>query len=163
MDSLATRFGATDALGPFGLGLQLFEQPFKIHISHDTGGCPRMGNKTNVSNVLCLRHWPDRIWCIYDPNQTMEGGTDISHGQVILRLRGSGALTFLTDYTPVDLCREPICAAGTVRSHIGRMPVVMWWDITSDIHIAIERSYAQSLVNLLREYIKRRTTEEHQD
>ena len=154
---------ATDATGPFGLGLQLFERQMGICETADSGGAPALGQRQTDGAVTRLRHWPDRVWHVVDTQHELPKGVEIGHGVAVLRLRGHGALRFLADYCTADLRSAAIRRAGTARTRLGHYPVLMWWDTPRDIHIAIDRGLAQSLADHLRALAARRTPQEHLD
>nr|WP_309503689.1 hypothetical protein [uncultured Roseovarius sp.] len=163
MSETLLRSPATDAAGPLGLGLQLYEQPLEIRVTHNLASAPALGQIQRDGEITRLRHWPEQVWHVAASGSHLSDGTDISHGQIVLRLRGHGALRFLADYTTADLRAATIRQAGTVRTRLGHYTVLLWWDITRDIHIAVDRSQAQSLVDHLRALIKRREPHEHLD
>ncbi|MFS4583647.1 hypothetical protein [Phaeobacter sp. C3_T13_0] len=163
MDDRSLRSPATDANGPFGLGLQLFEHVLEICETADSSASPAFGQCQRDGPVTRLRHWPDRIWYVSEHADSLPKGTDIGHGVVVLGLRGNGSLRFLADYCTADLQSAAARQAGTVRCGLGQFTVLMWWDITRDIHITIDRSQAQSLADFLRALVKRRELHDHLD
>lgn len=150
------RAPATNATGPFGHGLQLFERLLDIHEKPEANAMPAMGGKALQDQMLKLRHWPDHFWVVGENLLLAGDAIDISHGHAVLRLRGPGALYFLADYTSADLRSADVRNTGTVRCLLGPYAVLMWWDITRDIHIAVERNMAQSLVDYLKLLVQRR-------
>ena len=163
MTETLIRAQSTDATGPFGIGLQLFERALDIHESAEAEDMPTLGSKDQVGPILMVRHWPRHMWLIGEHLAPTDGVIDISHGYAVLRLRGPGALLFLADYTSADLRSFSVRSAGTVRCALGPYAVVLWWDITRDIRIAIERSIAQSLVDHLKLLVQRRGPLDHLD
>ena len=163
MDRTLIRARATDVTGPFGVGLQLFERMLDIYEVSEAKCMPAMGCKGQIGPMLALRHWPTHIWVVGESVVPVEGAIDISHGHAVLRLRGPGALHFLADYTSADLRATKVRNAGTLRCALGHYAVVLWWDITRDVHIAVERSVAQSLVDHLKLLVQRRLPLDHLD
>lgn len=155
------RAPATNATGPLGHGLQLFERQLDIHEKHEAKAMPAMGGKALQDQMLKLRHWPGHFWMVGENLPLTDDAIDVSHGHAVLRLRGPGALYFLADYTSADLRAANIRNTGTVRCSLGPYAVLMWWDITRDIHIAVERNMAQSLVDHLKLLVQRRRALDH--
>ncbi|MGB3313460.1 MAG: hypothetical protein WBB85_03530 [Albidovulum sp.] len=115
-----------------------------------------LGQTRATGNGRLIRLWPARLWCLGTlPSGLDLRATDISHGHVILRLRGPGALHFLADYASADLRAAPIRSAATLRCAIGAYAALLWWANTRDVHIAIDRSLAQSFTDHLRDLTRR--------
>lgn len=157
------RSPATDANGRLGLGLHLVERMLEICETADCDSAPVFGERMTDGAVTRLRHWPDRVWHVAETGDDLPEGTDIGHGIAVLCLRGPGALRFLADYCTADLRSAAIRRSGTVRTRLGQYTVLMWWNLTRDIHIATERSHAQSLADHLRALANRREPHEHLD
>lgn len=157
------RAPATNAKGSFGHGLQLFERLMDIHEKPEAKVMPAKGGKALQDQIITLRHWPGHVWVIGKNLPRTDDAVDVSHGHAVLRLRGPGALHFLADYTSADLRATDIRNAGTVRCALGPYAVLMWWDITRDMHIVVERSLAQSLVDHLKLLVRRRKPLDHLD
>ena len=153
---LTTR--ATDAPNVLTTGHGLLEQAYTIHAVHDCDSPPEIGHMQLDGNSLRLRHWPDRIWQIAPLGTEQTEGVDISHGKVVLCLSGDGALEFLSDYTSANLPAANVRQAGTIRTGLGHYKVLLWWSTTQKIHICVDRSYAQSLVDLLGQISLRRSS-----
>jgi len=74
--------------------------------------------------------------------------TDISHGFCELSLTGSTALEFLSSYISVDL--DPrVTTNRCLRCLLGHYPIILWWDVVSEIHMLVDRSYTQSFCDYL--------------
>jgi hypothetical protein len=161
MDKPLIRRPATDANGQLGCGLRLSELLLDIHMVHALEDAPPIGTKSQNGASLALRHWPDHFWHVGKTLKLSADCVDISHGHTVLLLSGPGALYFLADYATADLQSATYRLAKTVRTQLGQYSVLLWWSTTSDIHIAICRSHAQSFVEHLRLLVQRRTASEH--
>lgn len=159
---------ATDATGYLNgpLELRLDERPLFIQSIQATDAqflntCLKkaaielpVGSKRKPDDGIQLRIWPNKYLDINESGQHVLpkglNATDIGHGQSCLRLRGVNALHFLANYTVADLRSQPIRKAAVLRTKIGHYDALLWWDSTRDIHVLVDRSYAQSFVDYIR-------------
>jgi len=72
--------------------------------------------------------------------------TDIAHGYRQFRLGGAQAFDFIASYVTVNIAtlRD---AAACRRCRLGHYTVILWWDERQEIHLLLERSYAQSFAD----------------
>lgn len=75
--------------------------------------------------------------------------TDISHGFCELSLKGSNPLEFLDNYTSVDLGTAENTTKRNLRCLLGQYQIILWWDDITEVHILVDRSYAQSFRDYL--------------
>jgi len=118
---------------------------------------------TSTDDLRLLKLWPQRAWLLAHRHglpaeiAAFEAlMTDISHGLCEFRLGGEHARAFLGSYTSVDLA-APV-GSGCRRCLLGQYPLVLWWDDIGgarDIHLLIERSYAQSFFDYLAQLMTR--------
>jgi heterotetrameric sarcosine oxidase gamma subunit len=115
---------------------------------------------TSAGDLRLLKLWPQRAWLLAHRHSlpaeiaAFEAlMTDISHGLCEFRLGGEHAWAFLASYTSVDLA-SPV-GSGCRRCLLGQYPLVLWWDNIGDIHLLIERSYAQSFFDYLAQLMTR--------
>jgi hypothetical protein len=100
---------------------------------------------TSTDDLRLLKLWPQRAWLLAH-----------RHGLCEFRLGGEHAWAFLGSYTSVDLA-APV-GSGCRRCLLGQYPLVLWWDDIGgarDIHLLIERSYAQSFFDYLAQLMTR--------
>ena len=121
------------------------------------------GSMLSADDQRLLKLWPQRAWLLSNcqslpPEVTSYEAlmTDISHGVCEFRLGGEHAWAFLDSYTSVDLAAP--MGAGCRRCLLGQYALVLWWDDSGgigDIHLLIERSYAQSFFDYLGQLMMR--------
>ena len=75
--------------------------------------------------------------------------TDISHGFCELSLSGTSALDFLNSYTSAELTDPGVTTSRCLRCRLGHYQIILWWDDINEIHMLVDRSYAQSLCDYL--------------
>lgn len=111
-------------------------------------------SKRKTDDGIQLRLWSNKYMDINENGQHVlpEGlrATDVGHGHSCLRLRGINALHFLANYTTADLRSYSIRNSATLRTKIGPYDALLWWDNTRDVHMMVDRSYAQSFVDHIR-------------
>ena len=114
------------------------------------------GEMITLDNLRLIRLWPvsgyllSEQWRLPDSASGFETMiTDISHGFCGISLSGSAALPFLNDYCSADLEQARLNINRCLRTSLGQYSVLIWWDDASEIHLLIERSYAQSFKQFL--------------
>jgi hypothetical protein len=132
--------------------------------SHDLNGFARsvfdqdikFGEMITFDNLRLIQLWPQAAYLITADNSLPDTAsefetliTDIGHGFCDLNLSGEGALVFLNDHSSVDLNQQNISINRTVRTSLGHFQILLWWDEATDIHILVDRSYAQSFADYL--------------
>jgi heterotetrameric sarcosine oxidase gamma subunit len=131
------------------------ESTTKIAVSL-AGRVPGLGEMIDNHQVRILRYSPDTMYLLFNlesaPNLAQELKafvTDISHGMCELILKGEKALDFIGDYVSVSVNKPRNFESGTLRCRIGHFKVLIWWSDESDVHILVERSFAQSFYDYM--------------
>jgi len=116
-----------------------------------TGG--RSGEPLQCAGLGLLPLWPHRA-LLQTAEATLPAQaakfapllTDISHGYSKFRLGGEQAFDFIASYVSVNIAAlrdAPACR----RCRLGQYTVILWWDERQEIHLLLERSYAQSFAD----------------
>ena len=115
-----------------------------------------MGTMLKADGIRLIQLWPDRAYLLCEqlklPDRAVEFesmATDISHAICQLLLSGSDSLPFLNAYTTVDLQDQAILSTACLRTRLGQYSITLWWERPAEIHILVDRSYAQSLADYL--------------
>ncbi len=116
----------------------------------------KFGEMIKTGSLRLIQFWPQAAYLISDelflPDSVSAFDTmvtDIGHGFCEFSLSGDRAVSFINDYTSVDINQNNIGRNRTVRTNLGHFSILLWWDEATDIHILVDRSYAQSLVDYL--------------
>lgn len=116
----------------------------------------KFGEMITAGSLRLIQLWPQAAYLISDEQVLPDSVsafdtmvTDIGHGFCEFSLSGDRAVSFLNDYTSVDLNQNNISSNRTVRTRLGQFQTLLWWDEATDIRILVDRSYAQSLVDYL--------------
>jgi hypothetical protein len=80
--------------------------------------------------------------------------TDIAHGYCQFRLHGERGFDFVASYLSADIAALRDNAACR-RCRLGQYTVILWWDDHRDMHLLLERSYAQSFADYIDTLIAR--------
>ena len=115
------------------------------------GRAPALGEMIDNHRARLLRYSPDTMYLLFDlerepvlaPELKMFV-TDISHGICSMNLKGESALAFIGDYVSVSTHSPGIFESQNMRCRIGHFKVLIWWSDMRDVHILVERSFAQS-------------------
>lgn len=144
--------------GPTGLRLEESFQSFvSAHGAEKAlNGILPFGQYRRTSSGIRLRLWPDKLWLEGQQDSHNLRIVDISHGLVHFRLRGIEALHMIADYSTVDLFAPPVRKSQAARTSINGHDCVVYWDSTRDVHVVLDRSLAQSFVDMIRELAVRR-------
>ncbi|MCP4433845.1 MAG: hypothetical protein GY806_22985 [Gammaproteobacteria bacterium] len=81
--------------------------------------------------------------------------TDISHGYREFCLTGGQPFEFAGLYVSVDLNNTIDKKTGSLRCRLGQYACLLWWDDNTNLHILVERSYAQSFGEYLNHLLLR--------
>jgi len=114
------------------------------------------GEMITSDNLRLIQLWPQVAYLISAEDSLPDTAyefesliTDIGHGFCDLNLSGEGALVFLNDYSSADLDQQFVNSNRTVRTSLGHFQILLWWDEASNIHILVDRSYAQSFTDYI--------------
>lgn len=114
------------------------------------------GEMITFDNLRLIQLWPQAAYLISAGDSLPDTAyefesliTDIGHGFCDLVLSGDGALAFLNDYSSADLDQQIVSNNRTVRTSLGHFQILLWWDEASNIHILVDRSYAQSFTDYI--------------
>ena len=113
----------------------------------------RSGEPLQSAGLGLLPLWPHRA-LLQTTEATMPAQaakfapllTDISHGYSQFRLGGEQAFDFIANHASVNIAAlrdAPACR----RCRLGQYAVILWWEDQQDIHLLLERSYAQSFAD----------------
>ena len=126
---------------------------------HETA---QFGSMLTTDSLRLIHLWPHKAYLLAAqpslPGALQEFSsmlTDISHGFCELSLVDNQALELLDCHTSANLKDTQVAKTRNLRCLIGQYQVILWWDLVSDIHILIDRSYAQSFCDYL-EQLRRR-------
>jgi|TARA_B110000971_G_scaffold142234_1_gene145420 heterotetrameric sarcosine oxidase gamma subunit len=81
--------------------------------------------------------------------------TDVSHGYCELCVTGKQAIEFLRLYISADMAKAIDSGSFSLSCLLGQYSCILWWHDINEIHILVERSYAQSFRNYLNHLIQR--------
>ena len=117
---------------------------------------PNMGQMLINNECRLLQLWPHKSYLLSD-NPTLPLTitsfesimTDISHGFCELSLGGERAFDFIKLYVTVNLNSENYRDSRHLRCCLGQYSILLWWDDSKEIHILVDRSYAQSFRDFL--------------
>lgn len=123
----------------------------------------QFGEMIKLENMRLIQLWPGSAYLLSTQPSLPELAsgfenmiTDISHGFKEINLRGASALSFLSDYCSANIQQADILKNQTLRSKFGQFSIIIWWDDCDDIHLLIDRSYAQSFNRFLQSLTDRR-------
>jgi hypothetical protein len=115
------------------------------------GRAPALGEMIDNHQVRLFQYSPYTMYLLFDlenaPNYAQESNvfvTDVSHGLCKLNLKGEKALEFIGDYVSASIYSPRIRGYRNVRCRIGHFTVLLWWSNKFDVHILVDRSFAQS-------------------
>jgi len=116
----------------------------------------QFGEMITCEDLRLIQLWPQAAYLISAEDSLPDTAyefetliTDIGHGFCDLNLSGDGALVFLNDHSSADLNQKNLNRNRTVRTSLGHFQILLWWDEASNIHILVDRSYAQSFTDYL--------------
>lgn len=126
---------------------------------HETA---QFGSMLTTDSLRLIQLWPHKAYLLA-AQPSLPGGlqeftsmvTDISHGFCELSFVGDQAFELLNSHTSADLKHAQVARTCNLRCLLGQYQIILWWDLVSDIHILIDRSYAQSFCDYL-EQLRRR-------
>jgi heterotetrameric sarcosine oxidase gamma subunit len=81
--------------------------------------------------------------------------TDVSHGYCELCVTGKQSFDFLRLYVSANMSKVIGAGSFSVNCLLGQYRCLLWWDDSSQIHILVERSYAQSFRHYLSHLMQR--------
>ena len=117
---------------------------------------PDLGEMIDSHQVRLLRYSPDTMYLLFDWEKAPKLApalracvTDISHGMCGLNLKGEKALEFIGDYVSVSVNSPGIYESRNMRCRIGHFKVLIWWSDIRDVHILVDRSFAQSFYDYM--------------
>jgi|GEM_PF-6643385 len=152
---------ATDAAGflPGPLGLRLDEEFMPLTALNAAPGVldkiMPFGRFQQDGTSLLLRFWPDTIWASgHLPNGGFRS-TKIDHGLTHFRLRGVEALHLLDFYTHANLFGLEVRQNKAIRTQLNHYDCVIWWTNTRNVHLLIDRSFAQSFADHLKALVQK--------
>lgn len=114
------------------------------------------GEMIAVDNLKLIQLWPGAAYLFSEHPELPAIAsifknmiTDISHGFCTFKLSGESTLTFLNNYCSADLKQPNINGHQCLRTSMGHYLILLWWDDSTEIHLLINRSYAQSFADYL--------------
>jgi sarcosine oxidase gamma subunit len=117
---------------------------------------PHPGKMLRNDRLRLIYLWPHKAYLLSPdaslpelPDEFTSMMTDISHGFCELKLSSNDPHKFLNDYCSVDLTDVANTAGQNLRCLLGQYRIVLWWDDTNNVHILLDRSYAQSFRDYL--------------
>jgi len=117
---------------------------------------PRFGEMLCKDDLYWFYLWPHKVYLLSTetsppelPAEVNSMLTDISHGLCELSLTGSNPLEFLNNYTSVDLVTAGNTTKRNLHCLLGQYRIILWWHDITEVHILVDRSYAQSFRDYL--------------